>query len=304
MTGLAQSQYGVCYRTESIAMKIIISFTILVVILMIGLNIMRSYDELRSYIIWGKLEKLPPNDPIRFSDDMISELPEPIQRYFKYMILPDTALKRAVDIKMSGRLGLGPKEAPDYMNMTATQIMAFPEGFIWNIKTGRGPMVVTGSDGLYQNKSWSRFWLMHAIPLGRAGGLSSRREDHHRAAFGRLVAETAFWSPASLLPSEHVSWEAVSSDHVRATVTYQNLIQSVDIYINENGQPIKVTIPRWSDANPENRYQLQPFGGYPSVFKEFEGYRLPTHVEGGNFIGTEDYFPFYIADVEMISFTD
>jgi len=38
-----------------------------------------------------------------------------------------------------------------------------------------------------------------------------------------------------------------------------------------------------------------------SAFREFQGYRLPTDVEAGNFFGTGDYFPFYIADVSEIA---
>lgn len=47
---------------------------------------------------------------------------------------------------------------------------------------------------------------------------------------------------------------------------------------------------------------LQPFGGYLSNFREFTGFRLPTHIEAGNFFGTEKYFPFFIADVTDLRF--
>jgi len=47
---------------------------------------------------------------------------------------------------------------------------------------------------------------------------------------------------------------------------------------------------------------MQPFGGYLSEFREFDGYLLPTAVEGGNFIGTDDYFPFYQVTVTGIRF--
>jgi hypothetical protein len=49
-------------------------------------------------------------------------------------------------------------------------------------------------------------------------------------------------------------------------------------------------------------FREQPFGGYLSGFREIAGYRLPMHVEGGNLIGTEDYFPFYKAEVERVRF--
>ena len=47
---------------------------------------------------------------------------------------------------------------------------------------------------------------------------------------------------------------------------------------------------------------MQPFGGFVSAFREFDGFMLPTRVDGGNFFGTEDYFPFYKARVGNVRF--
>lgn len=278
------------------------TITVFVVIMMMAFNLFRGLDNVQSYRVWKKLSKGQLQTEKIFFHDSVRDLPIPARQYFEYMIKDGTPLRDTAIIHMTGQLGLGPQTDPDYMAMTAKQIMRLPQGFIWAVNTGRGPMVVTGSDGFYQDKSWSRFWLMHSLPLGRAGGNSKRRLDHRRAAFGRLVAEAAFWTPAALLPSDAIVWDAVNDSTVRATVTYQELVQSVDIHLTPEGQPYKVTIQRWSDSNPSNRYQLQPFGGFLSDFKNFEGYQLPTHVEGGNFIGTNRYFPFYIAEVESISF--
>jgi hypothetical protein len=63
-----------------------------------------------------------------------------------------------------------------------------------------------------------------------------------------------------------------------------------------------VSIPRWTNANPDREFRLQPFGGTLSDFREVGGYRVPFRVDGGNFFGTEDYFPFYRAEVEAIRF--
>ncbi len=49
---------------------------------------------------------------------------------------------------------------------------------------------------------------------------------------------------------------------------------------------MEVVFQRWSNANPQGAYRLQPFGGHLSKFQEFETYRLPTHVEAGNHFGT------------------
>jgi hypothetical protein len=63
-----------------------------------------------------------------------------------------------------------------------------------------------------------------------------------------------------------------------------------------------VSFQRWSNANPSKRYQLQPFGGTLSDFREVEGQRLPFRVEAGNHWGTDDYFAFFKAEVMSIHF--
>lgn len=61
-------------------------------------------------------------------------------------------------------------------------------------------------------------------------------------------------------------------------------------------------VQRWSNANPEKQHRLQPFGGYLSEFRTFDGFRLPTHVEAGNHFETDQYFPFFVADVTSVEF--
>lgn len=59
---------------------------------------------------------------------------------------------------------------------------------------------------------------------------------------------------------------------------------------------------RWSDANPEGRCRLQPFGGYLSDFREVQGFRIPFKVEAGNMFGTDEYFAFFKARVTAVRF--
>ena len=58
----------------------------------------------------------------------------------------------------------------------------------------------------------------------------------------------------------------------------------------------------WQLAMTNRQHRLQPFGGYLSDFREVQGYRLPFRVEAGNMFGTEDYFPFFRAEVRAIRF--
>jgi hypothetical protein len=85
-------------------------------------------------------------------------------------------------------------------------------------------------------------------------------------------------------------------------VSFQGLLQTVDVAVAEDGQPTSVVFPRWTDANADKEFRIQPFGGYLYDFQWFDGYCLPTRVEAGNFFGTADYFPFFRVQVDSVEF--
>jgi hypothetical protein len=228
-----------------------------------------------------------------YSSSLVVELPEPARRYFNYAIASGTPLTNVVELEMSGELGLGTKDDPKYQPMKANQILAPPYGLVWQLKSS----AFNGSDGATPTSSWTRFWLFSLLPIVRVQGA-----DHYRSAFGRVVAEAAFWSPASLLPNEYVRWEPVGLDSARAIVKYRGFSQAVDVSVDEEGALTEVLIQRWSNENPEKKFREQPFGGYPSEYRGFSGYRLPTQVEGGNHFGTTAYFPFFKANVSSVNF--
>ncbi len=249
----------------------------------------RAWDELAS-------RSLPLPD--RYEPAMVSALPEPARRFFGFAIAPGTRLRTVVELTMSGELSLGSKEAANAQPMTARQVLAAPHGFVWVVDAGAGLMRMSGSDAMLDGASWTRFWLRRVVPVVRAGGDA----DHLRSSFGRVVAEAAFWSPAFLLPRDGVVWSTVDGDTARATVTHGALVQAAEIRVDESGQPLWVRIPRWTNANVEKVYRTQPFGGELSDFRRVAGYRVPFQVDGGNFFGTPEYFPFYKARLTAVRF--
>lgn len=274
-------------------MKFLIWIPVALIAGILALAFLLFMDRRRDRAEWNRLAATQPPDPVRFSPDMVADLPEPARRYFLYTIQPGTPLLPVAEIEMRGQFGLGNKAEPRYLPMEARQILAAPEGFVWTMRT-RGGMPVSGSD----SGSWTRFRILWLIPVARAGG----NPDHTRSAFGRYVAEAAFWTPAALLPGPGVRWEAVDENTARVTVRHGALEQALDVSVGPDGQPKLVSFKRWSNANPDKAFRLQPFGGYLSDFRELGGYRLPFRVEAGNMFGTEDYFPFFLAEVTAIRF--
>jgi hypothetical protein len=275
-----------------------IAAVVVLILVLAFLGFWRAADRAHDERAWRALVDRAVEETATFDPALVAALPEPARRYFTFCIAPGTPLRTVAEIDMGGELGLGTKERPGYAPMRAAQILAPPYGLIWKVRTGRGAIRMAGSDGIEGGSSWARFWLYGLIPIVRAGG----NPDHARAAFGRIVAEAAFWAPATLLPRNGIAWEAVDAETARATVAHDGLVQTVDVTVAADGRPVRVVIPRWTDANPDKIFRVQPFGGYLSEFREFEGFRLPTRVEGGNLIGSEDYFPFYKAEVVSIRF--
>lgn len=241
----------------------------------------------------ARLRALQPARPEGFDPARLAALPGPVRRYFGAMIAAGTPLLPVVEIEMGGLFGLGDKARPGYRPMRARQVLAAPEGFVWAL-TSPGAMPVAGSD----SGRWTRFFALGLLPVARRGGTP----DHARSAFGRMVAEAAFWAPAALLPRDGVTWEAPADDRLRVTVRHGGLEQAVELALDGEGLPRTVSFQRWSDANPDRRFRLQPFGGRMEEFRRVGGYRLPFRVEAGNHWGTPDYFPFFRAEVARIGF--
>ena len=176
---------------------------VLVLLILTGLTLSawRLLDHWADLKAMQALAVSQPAQPPTFTADMIAHLPEPARRYFLYTIETGTLLSSVASITMVGRFGMGNRDKPDYLDFTATQVLAMPAGFVWKMRARRG-----------------------------------------------------------------------------------------------------FQFERWSNANPEKQHRLQPFGGYLSEFRYFDGFRLPTHVEAGNHFATDQYFPFFVADVTAVEF--
>jgi len=272
--------------------------TFLILFFLLGLLLLglwRLSDVRAERHAWQALIRRGSIDSAKYDPILVDGLPEPAQRFFNFALRPGTSLHPVVEIEMEGELSLGTRDRPNYRPMRARQLLAAPHGFIWSLRWNG----VRGSDGALPDRSWTRFWLFGLLPVARAGG-----PDHQRSSFGRLIADSTFWAPASMLPSEYVTWQALGPDSARAIARYGVFEQAIDLHVDEAGQPERIVFQRWSNENPGRRHQFQTFGGDFSDFQSFEGYRIPTTVIAGNHYGSEDYFPFFKARVIGVRFPD
>lgn len=236
---------------------------------------------------------LPPDWPERFDPAMVAHLPEPVQRYFRFMLAPGAPLSPSVVLDMQGTLSLGDARDPKSQPMACHQVMRVPQGLVWELSAGRAPFSFSGADGMWGHRSWTRIWLAGVLPVARTG----LNPDHLRASLGRVVVEGAIWVPAALLPHTGVRWSVQDAHTIRAAFTHLGMEQAVDIRLDADGRPLWVRTQRWSDANPQKVFQLQPFGGFVSDFRSVQGIQMAFQVEAGNHFMLDDYFPFFRARI-------
>lgn len=274
-------------------MKIVYPFLALSGVSIVALLSLRLFDWRADQAEWARLAELQPKNPLTYDPRMVADLPEPAQRFFNYAITSGTPLLSVCEIEMGGTFSLGTRDNPNYQAMEANQILASPHGFVWRLRIP-GMVPVAGSD----SGKWTRFRVFGLIPVARMGDDS----DHARSAYGRHVAESVFWTPAAVLPGPGVAWQGVDSETARVTVSHGAISQAVNVKVDSDGHPFEVAFLRWSNANSDKEYRLQPFGGTLSDFREVQGYHLPFRVEAGNMFGTDDYFAFYRAEVTEVRF--
>jgi hypothetical protein len=227
-----------------------------------------------------------------FDPSTLADLPEIAQRYFRCAIAPGTPLAGTVELEMDGTFLLGDAQTHRSFRMTARQILRPPFEFVWMPRLSSGPMRITGSDALVDGTAWTCFFLAGIVPV--ADVRSS--PDLVRSAAFRSAVE-GIWAPASLLPERGVRWEQIGKDCARLTFTRTVPPIAIELTLNADGTVREVAGQRWSNANPERRFRLQPFGGTILESATFGGFTIPAEVQVGNHYGTADYLPFFQARI-------
>ncbi len=259
---------------------------------LLGAWAFRAHDGRDADQAWALLAAQGGRNQALFAPEMVAGLPDPARRYFLFAIAPGTPLRTVVELDMVGEIGLGDQERPNYQPMVAREILAPPHGFVWMPRIGSGLSHVSGSDACIGDRAWMRFWLLDTVPVAR----TQATPDLVRSARARAVAE-ALWAPASLLPANGVSWEPVDGSRARAVFRHDGESFALELTVAEDGRPVSVSMQRWTNANPERVFRYQPFGATVEETGAFEGYTIPTRIDGGNGFGMDAYFPFFRARV-------
>ena len=238
---------------------------------------------------YAQLAGAPTSVQATFDPVMVAGQPEIAQRYFRRAIAPGTPLYSSVELEMEGTFLLGDTDKHQAYAMSARQVLHAPDEFVWVPRMRSGVMTITGSDALVNGEAWTRFWLLGLVPVAQ----DHTSPDLVRSAQFRAAVESALSLPTSLLPTNDVVWEQLSGDRARLTFRRFSPAIVLDMTIDENGAVREVVGQRWSNANRDKAFRLQPFGGTMGTRGTFQGLTVPTEIAAGNHYGTVDYLPFF-----------
>jgi len=241
-----------------------------------------------------RLEQLPDGAVDRFDPAMVADLPAPAKRYFLHTIRVGTPLARTVRLGMTGSMRLGPGQR--WLPLRAEQVLAPPDGFVWEARVGRGLMRFAGADAYSNGHGRVAFRLWDVVPIVRAGG-----PDISRAARERLAIESV-WQPASLLPGPGVTWTSIDDRTARVVVEIDGEEIPLTLAIAPDGRLASAATERWGNLTTDGRYAAIPFGVDVLGEHTFGGYTLPAGVRVGWWYRTGHPFEFFRADVVQATF--
>ncbi|MCU0571144.1 MAG: hypothetical protein MUF49_31840 [Oculatellaceae cyanobacterium Prado106] len=210
-----------------------------------------------------------------------------------HAIAPGTPLATSVQLTMSGQIRLSPEQ--NWMPVQAQEILS-TQGFIWRAIAGEGVMQMQGADYYTQGDGRMRFSLWGMIPV-----VNAQNEDVMRSAIGRWIGEY-FWLPSALLPQRGVSWRAIDSNTIQASLKADGQPITLTFEIDEQGQVLRSSLLRWGNQTPDQHYAEIPFGGKFQAEKTFGGYTIPSQMGAGWWIGTDRYFEFFRVAIEQAEF--
>jgi hypothetical protein len=218
------------------------------------------------------LGSIDPNTVVNYKINQLVDLPEPVHRYFRYVLKDGQEYINHAKIRQSGLIRL--KRDQKWMPLKAVQYFNCQRpGFIWIARAQLLPFVWFSARDKYSFqkggmliKLFSVFNLINAI--GCEIDISS---------FIRYFSEAPLF-PTSLLPSKYLKWKSVTENSVNAVVNDGKNKATIKYSFNNIGEIMKIsTFDRFRAVN--GKYYKEKWTGYFDNYKEIIGIKIPTEIE-------------------------
>ncbi len=214
----------------------------------------------------------------------LTDLPAPVQRYFRHVLKPGQPYLRSVRLRHKGEFKTDLKK--DWIPITGEEyFLADKPGYIWIGTTAW----FSARDQYVAGKGSLTVRLLGTLPIVQGGGPSFDQGE-----LLRWLAETA-WFPTSLLPGGPAVWSPVDDNSAMLTLTDKGLTVSCLMLFNDQDELVRCQAQRYRDET-----HIATWVGHFSDYRDWHGLRIPTHAEVAWIIEGEEkqYAHFTLRDIE------
>jgi hypothetical protein len=257
----------------------------------IGKNMFGSKIQTDINRLYGSSKNISENT---FTLDKTSNnLPEPVQRYFKYTLQEGQHYISYIILKHNGTFRQN--EGQGWMPINGQEYFTTDEpGFIWFAKIKPFPLFwISGKDKYIEGKGNLQIKLLSLFTVADTKG-----KETDEGELLRWLAE-APWFPTALLPSKYLSWEEINSNSAKAVVEYDGLTVSAIFYFNEKGEMTQMVADRYRTMG--NSYSKNKWVGYYANYIKKANMMIPQEIEALWRLNSGDfsYAKFRITDIEF-----
>lgn len=198
-----------------------------------------------------------------FKYEQLSGLPEPVQRYFRYVLKDGQPFISYVRLTHDGQFRAGLNK--DFTNIEGEQYFTTEKpGFIWKGTTS----MFTARDMYVADKGRLIVTLFSLYNVVDGNG-----ENFNEGELQRWLGESV-WFPTNLLPNERNQWSPIDANSAKLSFRYRNVSFSYIVIFNEVGEITQMETQRFLGEEKREAWLCKM-----ADYKEINGVIVPMKAE-------------------------
>ncbi len=199
----------------------------------------------------------------KYEYSQIESLPEPVQRYFRYVLKEGQPYISSVRIIHEGQFKTDLKK--DWVKITGEEYFTTEKpGFIWKGNTA----TFTARDMYLEHKGRLVVSLFSLVNVVNVQG-----EQYNQGELLRWLGESV-WFPTNLLPNENLKWTPIDNQSAKINFNYEGLYLFFIVTFNKKGEITQMQTKRYMDEKNLETWIIKP-----SDYKTINGVLIPTKAE-------------------------
>jgi len=231
-----------------------------------------SFNRMVSGEIETMFSRITHHESSTITNEMITRLPEPVQRWITHSGLAGRENIHAVRLKQKALMKMKP-EQEKWTEAYAEQYFTVNKpAFVWKVGMKMMPLVeLSGRDKYIDGKGEMLIKIFSLIPVVNSSG----NEKINMGTLQRYLAEIV-WFPSAAF-SRYITWEEIDKNSAQATMTYMGTSGSGVFNFDEKGDFIKFSTRRYMGDGDEA--QLREWIITVHEHKAMNGIRIPVKMD-------------------------